>query len=320
MGEFATMALAEAEVLRLRGELERSNQSATRSAVRVAELLRACMLDTDVDPIASGGDTGGRGWVKVSSKYYKRIQETARRVSDALGTHEAFGASKPAAASLTVLRARVCDALCVGLTTPDEALLEVIYERLSAPPQLSQEEADEIWNAQPCYDPSGPGLSRVEFRALVNRVLDKRYYAHPPADESACPLVDQVARVVAEYPTAWEWPSNVNAELLAKYRRIARKVIAAVQCAPRQAQAGAVGAKHPHYHKDVRHLDTVDPYRIARLFGLNDNNLFHAFKKVLCAGQRGAKNLAQDVQEAIDSLLRWQEMREEDELAEVANG
>lgn len=55
---------------------------------------------------------------------------------------------------------------------------------------------------------------------------------------------------------------------------------------------------------------TVDPYRIARLWELKDPALFQAFKKTLCGGQRGGKDLLQDVKEARDALNRWLELEE----------
>lgn len=70
--------------------------------------------------------------------------------------------------------------------------------------------------------------------------------------------------------------------------------------------------KHNHYHKNVKHLETIDVYRVLQLFGVTDPCLQHAVKKLLCAGQRGVKPVAKDVQEAIDSLIRWQEMMAED--------
>lgn len=76
----------------------------------------------------------------------------------------------------------------------------------------------------------------------------------------------------------------------------------------------SVGAKHPHYHKDVRHLQTIDVYRVLHLFNVTDPCIQHAVKKLLVAGGRGAgKDIAKDIQEAIDSLQRWQEMRAEDQ-------
>ena len=76
--------------------------------------------------------------------------------------------------------------------------------------------------------------------------------------------------------------------------------------------------KHSHYFKDVRHLESVDVYRVLTLFGVTDPCLQHAAKKVLCAGARGAKGTAKDVQEAIDSLARWQAMRAEDAATQPA--
>jgi hypothetical protein len=72
---------------------------------------------------------------------------------------------------------------------------------------------------------------------------------------------------------------------------------------------------HDHYKKDVRHLKVLDPYRICTLFGVHDPCLQHALKKILCAGQRGAKDAAIDIQEATDTLERWKQMRAEDQEA-----
>jgi hypothetical protein len=67
-------------------------------------------------------------------------------------------------------------------------------------------------------------------------------------------------------------------------------------------------AAYPHYFKDVTGVDAIDLYHVARLYDIADPALFHAFKKIACAGKRGAKDQAQDVQEAIDALKRWQEL------------
>jgi hypothetical protein len=69
-----------------------------------------------------------------------------------------------------------------------------------------------------------------------------------------------------------------------------------------------------HYFKNTVHLNAVDVYRVLSLYGVTDPCLQHAIKKLLCAGDRGAKDIEQDVQEAIDALGRWQDMMEEDEL------
>lgn len=70
--------------------------------------------------------------------------------------------------------------------------------------------------------------------------------------------------------------------------------------------------KHAHYHKSVAHLSSVDVYRVLDLFDVTDQPLGHAIKKLLVAGNRGVKGMDKDVQEAIDTLQRWQEMRAED--------
>jgi len=73
---------------------------------------------------------------------------------------------------------------------------------------------------------------------------------------------------------------------------------------------------HQHYTKDVSNLQTIDVYRVLDLYKVTSPPLQHAIKKLLCAGMRGAKDEARDIQEAIDSLVRWQTMRVEDESKE----
>jgi hypothetical protein len=72
-----------------------------------------------------------------------------------------------------------------------------------------------------------------------------------------------------------------------------------------------VSARYSHYFKPCPY-DAVDIYRVLQMFEVSDPALQHAVKKLLVAGGRGAKSSAKDVQEAIDALLRWQEMREEE--------
>lgn len=77
-----------------------------------------------------------------------------------------------------------------------------------------------------------------------------------------------------------------------------------------------VSTKHNHYYKTVASLQFVDVYRVLALFSVTDPCLQHAIKKLLVAGGRGAgKVIDRDIQESIDSLVRWQEMRAEDASA-----
>jgi hypothetical protein len=76
---------------------------------------------------------------------------------------------------------------------------------------------------------------------------------------------------------------------------------------------GETSPKHGHYYKDVSKLQHVDVYRVLSLFAVTDPCLQHAVKKLLVAGGRGAgKSIDKDVQEAIDTLTRWQAMRAEE--------
>jgi len=70
---------------------------------------------------------------------------------------------------------------------------------------------------------------------------------------------------------------------------------------------------HGHYFKDVSNLETIDVYRVLELFNVVNPCVQHAIKKLLVAGGRGAgKDMGKDIQEAIDSLQRWQGMRSEE--------
>lgn len=69
---------------------------------------------------------------------------------------------------------------------------------------------------------------------------------------------------------------------------------------------------HDHYKKDVKHLYTIDVYRVLDLYDVTQPALQHAVKKLLCAGQRGAKDYERDLREAIDSIERALQMHAED--------
>ena len=74
--------------------------------------------------------------------------------------------------------------------------------------------------------------------------------------------------------------------------------------------------KHAHYFRSVAHLSEIDIYRLLDLFGVTDQALGHAIKKLVAPGGRGAgKDFRKDVQEAIDTLQRRLEMLDEDATA-----
>lgn len=75
-----------------------------------------------------------------------------------------------------------------------------------------------------------------------------------------------------------------------------------------------------HYRKPCPYKD-VDVYRVLLIFNVTHPCIQHAVKKLLAAGQRGTKDADKDIAEAIESLQRWQEMRDEDRQAtdEVAS-
>lgn len=55
----------------------------------------------------------------------------------------------------------------------------------------------------------------------------------------------------------------------------------------------------------------LDPYRVARIYDITDPVIFQALKKLLRCGRKH-KDMATDVREAVTSLLRWEEMNQED--------
>ena len=71
--------------------------------------------------------------------------------------------------------------------------------------------------------------------------------------------------------------------------------------------------EHSHYYKKVPNgVQYIDVYRLLEMFQVNDPAIQHAVKKLLVAGNRGHKDLEKDVKEAIVSLNRWIEMRNEE--------
>jgi hypothetical protein len=51
---------------------------------------------------------------------------------------------------------------------------------------------------------------------------------------------------------------------------------------------------------------------VIDLFKIQHPCLQHAVKKLLVSGGRGHKDEDRDIQDVIDSCVRWQEMRKED--------
>jgi hypothetical protein len=67
----------------------------------------------------------------------------------------------------------------------------------------------------------------------------------------------------------------------------------------------------PQYYGATIGDEKADPYRILCAYQISHPCQQHAIKKLLRAG-KSSKQLERDVQEVIDTLLRWQEMMLED--------
>lgn len=75
----------------------------------------------------------------------------------------------------------------------------------------------------------------------------------------------------------------------------------------------ALADKYPHYYKELPTKTThLDVYRVLDAFEVKRSAVAHALKKLLCAGERGAKEEKQDLIEARDTLNRVLEMIEEE--------
>lgn len=70
---------------------------------------------------------------------------------------------------------------------------------------------------------------------------------------------------------------------------------------------------YPHYYKHCPY-EYIDVYRVLELFGVTDQAIGHAIKKLLVAGNRGQKNFEKDISEAIATLNRKLEMMKEDNV------
>ena len=67
-----------------------------------------------------------------------------------------------------------------------------------------------------------------------------------------------------------------------------------------------------HYRFQYRGLK-IDPYRISQIYGMTDFCMMTILKKCLCAGNRGHKDLQQDLKDIICAAQRKLEMLKEDE-------
>lgn len=103
-------------------------------------------------------------------------------------------------------------------------------------------------------------------------------------------------RVVAKPPTFEQGMAMASASLAGLKERVAES---------------RLHERYPHYHKRCG-FESVDVYRVLTMFEVTDPCIQHAVKKLLVAGQRGAKDINKDITEAIATLQRWQDMRVEE--------
>ena len=72
------------------------------------------------------------------------------------------------------------------------------------------------------------------------------------------------------------------------------------------------------YNREILGLDgrkaLVDVYRVLVAFAITDPELQHALKKLLCLGIRGKGDYRQDLDEAVLSLKKLQERKEQESI------
>lgn len=67
-----------------------------------------------------------------------------------------------------------------------------------------------------------------------------------------------------------------------------------------------------HYRYEYRGIK-LDPFRICQIYGVNDFSLQTIIKKALKAGERGHKDMRQDLRDIVNAANRKLEMMDEDE-------
>lgn len=72
---------------------------------------------------------------------------------------------------------------------------------------------------------------------------------------------------------------------------------------PKNPKGSNSKPKHSHYHKNVSQYDTMDIYAICKVWNVESSGCtFAAVKKLLNAGERGAKDRITDLEQAIESI------------------
>lgn len=83
-----------------------------------------------------------------------------------------------------------------------------------------------------------------------------------------------------------------------------------------QEQKSAINPASSKYNREILGLDgrkaLVDVYRVLVAFDITDPELQHALKKLLCLGIRGKGDYRQDLNEAVLSLNKLQERKEQE--------
>lgn len=64
------------------------------------------------------------------------------------------------------------------------------------------------------------------------------------------------------------------------------------------------------YHREIKPDVWVDVYDVLKAFEVTNPALQHLVKKALAVGKRGHKDMAEDLQDIIDSAIRAKELEQ----------
>jgi DNA repair exonuclease SbcCD ATPase subunit len=107
----------------------------------------------------------------------------------------------------------------------------------------------------------------------------------------------------------YEELASIRTELIAENEEILKE-LETLKSGIGQRTTPANQPLYPHYFRDVSQLTHVDVYWVLQAWSVNNPSVQHAVKKLLAAGQRGAKDEVQDLKEARNSINRAIELEE----------
>jgi len=178
--------------------------------------------------------------------------------------------------------------------------------------ELQPKERTDFWLSQ--GDLSEHNLLERPKNPLTQAVFDglpsEYRWAYLDRDGDPCVIGDFEAELDARFPDHQPGCYEDGLELAAWMDSVLWRKESIHDVARSIEAARVEERKHGHYFKDVSSVAQIDVYAVLRLFEVTDPCLQHIVKKALCAGKRGAKDWAKDVQEIADTAQRLIELEQ----------